>query len=486
MSRGSQSSRAGKSTTTTPASVVVVGGGMAGLCSARELAAAGLAVTVLEASPDFGGSVAPHSLAGLTLDAGAESFSTRADTVPALARELGLGDRIRTPNPAGAWLQLPAPDGGRMAAPLPISGVLGIPADVRDPDITRLIGRAASVRAALDRALPLGSLLNQSELSLGAVVRARMGSEVLTRLVAPVVGGVLSADPDDLDVDSAVPGLRAAMRRHGSLGAAVGAMRQAAPAGSTVAGLDGGMHQLPAALVDVLKRDGANLLASEPVRTLTRRPDGWTVVTDSRTLEADAVIVAVDGPTAVDLLSPTLPQLARDRPEVVPDVALVSLVVDVPQLDAAPRGTGVLVGEGTPGVRAKALTHATAKWPWLADKAGPGNHVVRLSYGRASDTTAQVADDALFSAALHDASLLLDVRIGQADVVDWDVVRWNNALPHATIGHRDRIARVRAATADERGLEVVGAWLAGTGLVSVIDNARDRASALARRLLDAY
>ena len=51
----------------------------------------------------------------------------------------------------------------------------------------------------------------------------------------------------------------------------------------------------------------------------------------------------------------------------------------------------MLVAPGsTPGaVRAKALTHATAKWPWLArrvrDAAGPGWHVVRLSYGRIGD-----------------------------------------------------------------------------------------------------
>lgn len=464
--------------------VVVIGGGMAGLCAARELAGADIRVTVLESAQAFGGSVGSHELAGLTLDAGAESFSTRSDTVPALARELGLGLLIRTPDPAGAWLQLPAHDGGSLAVPLPKSGLLGIPADVRDPELPRLIGRAASVRASLDRRLPLGNLLAQEQLSLGAVVRARMGPEVLKRLVAPVVGGVLSADPDDLDVDAAVPGLRAMMHKHGSLAAAVGAMRQAAPAGSAVAGLEGGMHQLVSALTERLERDGAVLRTSERVLSLERTPSGWTVVTETRTLPADAVVVAVDGPTAVDLLSPTLPGLVADRPAVVPAVALVSLVVDVPELDAAPRGTGVLVARDAPGVQAKALTHATAKWPWLAERAGPGSHVLRLSYGRAADEEAAAgkSDDELYQAALQDASTLLDVRISPADVVDSDVVRWTNALPHATLGHRDRVARIRAGAAGERGLEVTGAWLAGTGLVAVIDNARDRGAALARRL----
>lgn len=464
--------------------VVVIGGGIAGLCAALELVAAGLRVSVLESSASFGGSVAKHELAGLTLDAGAESFSTRSDTVPALARELGLGSLVCTPNPAGAWLYLPGPDGGSTAVPLPKSGLLGIPADVRDPELPGLIGRSASVRASLDRALPLGGLLNQEQLSLGAVVRARMGPEVLKRLVAPVVGGVLSADPDDLDVDAAVPGLRAMIRKHGSLGAAVGAMRQAAPAGTAVAGLDGGMHQIAAALVERLEQGGAHLQIQQDVRSLARTSDGWTVNTETGSLQAAAVVVATGGPTAVDLLAPSVPGLHDDRPAVVPAVALVSLVVDVPELDAAPRGTGVLVARDVQDVQAKALTHATAKWSWLAERAGPGSHVVRLSFGRGADDddSAQLADGELFEVALRDASVLLGVEIDPTDVVDWDVVRWTNALPHATLGHRDRVARIRAAAAEVSGLEITGAWLAGTGLVAVIDNARDRGAALARRL----
>lgn len=471
--------------TRTPADAVVVGGGIAGLCAALELTAAGVEVTVLESSPSFGGCVGTHELAGLTLDAGAESFSTRSDTVPALARELGLGGLVRSPNPAGAWLASPLPNGELMMMPLPKTGLLGIPADVRDPELGRLLGRAGSMRAALDRALPLGGLLNQPELSLGAVVRARMGAEVLARLVAPVVSGVLSADPDDLDVDAAVPGLRAAMRKHGSLGAAVGAMRRAAPAGSAVAGLEGGIGRLAAALTQRLQRDGATLRSSEEVLELSRNAEGWTVRTGTGSINAQGVVVATDGPTAVDLLTPVLPRLGGDRPSVVPGVALVSLVVDVPELDAAPRGTGVLVAAGTGRVRAKALTHATAKWAWLAERAGPGNHVLRLSYGRAGDNgTLQESDADLFDDALQDASVLLDVHISATDVVGWDVVRWEGALPHAMLGHRDRVARIRTVTATERKLEVTGAWLAGTGLVAVIDDARDRGSALARRLLE--
>ncbi len=468
--------------------VVVVGGGMAGLVAARELLLRGAQVTVLERSAVFGGSVDGRTLGGFELDSGAESFSTRSPTVPDLAAELGLGELIVTPDAPGAWVQLPGRNHEAGAHPLPSSGILGIPADPADPDTVALIGRAGALRAALDKVLPPGPLATRPAVSLGELVRSRMGEEVLSRLVAPVAGGVFSADPDTLDVDSVAPGLRPAMVRLGSLGAAAGALRQAAPAGSAVGGLRGGMFQLRDALVAALREGGADLRTSETVSGIRRpEPGGWTVTTEHSTLQrsitAAAVVLAADGPGAVDLLAGVLPALAGERPVPVPGVALVTLVVDVPELDASPRGTGVLVARGVEGITAKALTHATAKWGWLREQAGPGSHILRLSYGRAGDTPADLGastrDEDLFGRAVADASALLGVRIEPADVVDWDVVRWAGALPHAAVGHRERVSRLRAAVAPLDGLEVTGGWLAGTGLVSVIDDAAARAGALA-------
>ncbi len=464
---------------------VVVGGGISGLIAARDLAREGFAVTVLEASGSFGGCVGTHRVAGLDLDSGAESYATRSPAVPKLLEELGLQESIVQPNPDGAWLQLGGADLAQAAQRMPQTGLLGIPADPRAEEISRAIGRTGVARASLDRVLPVAPLLRRDKISLGEVVRSRMGEAVLKRLVTPVVGGVYSADPDVLDADSVAPGLRRAMAEHGSLGAAVGAMRRAAPAGSTVASLKGGMGTLAKALSDDLAARGVRLLAETAATSVERTGNGFRVQTDAGAHDADALVVAADGPTAVDLLTPAVPELAAFRPGPGPGVALVTLVVDKPELDAAPRGTGVLVARDAEAVQAKALTHATAKWQWLAESTGPGTHVLRLSYGRGlgpgqeADTTALRPDGELFAAALADASALLQVPLEEADVIGWDVVRWVGALPSATVGHADRVASVRAAVAEVHGLEVVGAWLAGTGLAAVTADTRYRTSHLA-------
>ncbi|MCC3294880.1 protoporphyrinogen oxidase [Arthrobacter sp. zg-Y411] len=476
-------------------SAVVVGGGISGLIAARDLARAGIRVTVLEATGSFGGCVGRHEVAGIRLDSGAESFATKSTAVPELISELGLSGAVVQPNPAGSWLQLAAADLPAGAQRMPASGILGIPADPRDPDIVRALGRVGAARAALDKVLPVGALQRRESVSLGEVVRSRMGEAVLRRLVTPVVGGVYSADPNVLDVDSVAPGLRAAIAKHGSLAAAVGAIRAAAPAGSAVAGLEGGMGRLAEALTADLEASGVLLLAGTRAEKLSRHNDGWQIRVadgdgDTRELSADAVVVATDGPAAVDLMSGALPELSAYKPSPGPGVALVTLVVDRPELDAMPRGTGVLVDREVEGVDAKALTHATAKWQWLADSTGPGTHVLRLSYGRAlspddaasEPAHAERADEDLLRQAVADASALLQVSLSTEDVVGADVVRWVGALPSAAVGHSDRVAAVRAAVAEVSGLEAVGAWLAGTGLAAVTADTRTRTAALARAL----
>ncbi|WP_104042395.1 protoporphyrinogen oxidase [Arthrobacter sp. ZGTC412] len=454
-------------------SALVLGGGISGLLSARELAAAGHRVTVLEASVEWGGCVGSHVVAGLTLDSGAESFATRSDAVANLAGELGLSDRIVAPRPGGAWVQLP--DGPRE---LPKTGVLGIPANPWDPEVRRSLGLLGSLRASLDRVLPASIGTAADVVSVSALVRARMGRRVLERLVEPVVGGVHSADPKLLDVDMVAPGLRAGLRQHGSLAAAVASQRRnssgPAKAGAAVAGLEGGMHTLVGALVSDLRRRGVTLLPGTRATSVSRTSEGWRVGAGEKTYDAGLLAVAVEGPAAVGLLEKAVPAIAGKQPVPGPDVQLVTLILDKPELDRRPRGTGILVAPQTPGVQAKALTHATGKWDWLAAAAGSGRHVIRLSYGRVDGAGNQPGgpdtDDELLAASLRDASALLDVGISRQDVVEWDVVRWRGSLPFAAVGHRAKVTAIREACNAAGDLAVVGGWVAGNGLAAVVSD----------------
>ena len=472
--------------------VVVVGGGVAGLVAARDLAAGGMRVVVLEARDRLGGCVAGHEVAGLRLDCGAESFATRSPAVADLLTELGLGNDIVTPTPGGAWVRL-----RDRTVPLPRAGVLGIPGRLWSQDVRQAIGVVGALRATADRVLPgrigLAPQAEQADLdapavrsSLGRLVRVRLGRRVHDRLVAPVVTGVHSARPDDVDLDLVLPGVRAALMRHGSvpgagsLATVVARTRAAAPAGSAVAGVVGGMHRLVTALADDLTGRGVVVRSGVTVEAVAPVDDtSWWVMTgggEGRGVAARHLVLAVPGPVAAELLRELVPEV--DALAAVSDAGavLATLVVDAPALDAAPRGTGVLVAEGAPGVTAKALTHGTAKWGWLAAQAGPGRHVLRLSYGRAGSPLPPGAGADLQATALADASVLLGVPLEESQVVGYARTVWDSGLPRPLPGQAERVAGVRSALRRLPGVHACGAWFAGTGLTAVVADARATAA----------
>ncbi len=451
---------------------IVIGGGPSGLIAARRLAAAGLRVTLLEQRPHLGGAVGAHEVGGLLLDSGAESFATRSPIVRELVEELGLGDQIVTPNSYGSWLYLP-----QGACRTPSTGIMGIPGNVSDKSLIPVIGKSGLRRAQLDRLLPAS--VGEKAKTLGELVRLRMGQKVLDNLVAPVVSGVYSTHPDKLDVDATIPGLRAALRKHGSLSAAAAAFRSAAPAGSQVAGIVGGMNQLSERLVEELYEAGVRIVTNFDVIAVDRDESTgqWFIIqrhtTDGENtpLYADYLVLATDGPTVARLIGPHV-STALPAVEPGPEVALVTLVVDAPDLNKHPRGTGLLVSEQATAVRAKALTHATAKWQWVADEAGPDRHVVRLSYGRGGEDSrfseVALADEQLITLALRDATRMTDVPLTRNNLVDADVVRWRGVLPASTPGHRKRVQEFRERASELGTLSTVGSWAAGSGLVATV------------------
>src|SRR5690606_27711784 len=121
-------------------------------------------------------------------------------------------------------------------------------------------------------------------------------------------------------------------------------------------------------------------------------------------------------------------------------VRLVALVLDAPALDAHPSGTGALVAPGTPGIRAKALTHASAKWEHveralreaLPSAASP--HLGRHSYGRPGAPRAGPA--AIVDPALADASATLGTPPTRSQVADSAVIDWDRAMRRPRPGHR--------------------------------------------------
>jgi oxygen-dependent protoporphyrinogen oxidase len=455
-------------------SVAVVGGGVAGLAAAYLLKDAGLTVTVLEGSPRLGGKLAVSPVAGVAVDAGAEALLARRSEGTGLIHSLGMSGDLQVPGTtsAGIWTR-------GAVRPLPRRQFMGVPADFDDLAATGIVSPDGVARARQDLTLPPTDATGDE--SVARRVGDRMGAEVIDRLVDPLLGGVYAGRCEDLSFAATLPALAEAAHGYRSLaGAAASLLPQPVPPGAgypdrrepppVFTTLTGGLGTLPPALA---AGSGAHVRTGAMVRELARTPAGWRLTVGSahapEWVEADAVIIAVPavpaGRLLADLSGPAAAALGEIR---YASMAVVTLAYPVAAFPAAVTGSGFLV----PAVdqrAVKAVTFSTVKWPHL-QRRDPGLHLVRCSVGRLGEDAVLQRDDAeLARLAATDLAEATGVR---GEPVDSRVSRWGGGLPQYSVGHLERVARIRAAIAALPGVAVCGAAYDGVGIPACIATAR--------------
>ncbi|GAA0912586.1 protoporphyrinogen oxidase [Nonomuraea longicatena] len=451
------------------AHVVIVGGGISGLAAAWQLSQGGadrIKVTVLEGSTRIGGKLHVGEVAGAAVDAGAESMLARRPEGIELARAVGLGDDLVDPGTTRAAIL----SRGALR-PMPKGQVMGVPSDLAELARSGIVSPAALLRVPLDQVLP--ATLVRTDVSVAAYIRARMGEEVLERLVDPLLGGVYAGRSDMLSLEATMPRVALAARTERSLLAAAREIAAEAPkdAGPVFTSVRGGIGRLPEA---VAKASGADIRTGVTVREIHRTETGWRLVTGPvphpETIEADAVIVAVPAAPAARLLRAEVPEAAAELARIeYASMAIVTLAYRPHAFPEPPTGSGYLVPpvEGRP---VKAVTFSSVKWPHLGD----GLVVVRCSIGRVGEEHLLQRDDAeLLSLATAEMGAVMGAR---ALPVDSRVTRWGGALPQYNVGHLDRVARIRAAVAVQPGLAVCGAAYDGLGIPACVATARTAAA----------
>ncbi|KAF4410285.1 protoporphyrinogen oxidase [Streptomyces lycii] len=256
-----------------PGHVVVVGGGVAGLAAAHRLLGGGARVTVLEGSGRLGGKLLAGEIAGVPVDLGAESMLARRPEAVELARAAGLGERLQPPATASAalWTR------GRLR-PMPKGHVMGVPGDLAPLAESGVISPEGLARIERDRELPRTEV--GEDVAVGGYIAARLGREVVDRLVEPLLGGVYAGNAYAISMRAAVPQLYEAARAERSLTEGVRAIqrrtaRQPAAGGPVFMGIDGGVGTLPPALAGVCRAAGAEIATGVTVTGLRRTAHGW-------------------------------------------------------------------------------------------------------------------------------------------------------------------------------------------------------------------
>jgi oxygen-dependent protoporphyrinogen oxidase len=313
---------------------------------------------------------------------------------------------------------------------------------------------------------------------VASYVGARFGPELVDRLVDPLLGGVYAGRSDQLSFEATLPALAQAAQRHCSLGAAVRSLlpdpglpaERGEPGGGPVfTTLAGGLGTLPAA---VAARSGAAVRTGAMTRELARTASGWQLTIGSarspELLDAAAVILALPARPASRLLAAASPAAAAALGEIgYASMAVVTLAYPQAAFPSLPDGSGYLV-PAVDGHAVKAVTFSSVKWPHLQTESQLV--LVRCSVGRVGEEALLQRDDSEL-AAMAGADLAAATGVTGAPVAI-RVSRWGGGLPQYTIGHLERVARIRAALAAQPGLAVCGAAYDGIGIPACIATAR--------------
>jgi oxygen-dependent protoporphyrinogen oxidase len=470
--------------------VVIIGGGLSGLTVAHRLVARAsggrrpLEVVVLEAKDRVGGAIWTRRVEGFTLEGGADSFITNKPQAVELCQALGLGGQLIGTDPqhrrsfvVREGRLMPVPEGFVLLAPNRLGPILTTP----------ILSFRGKLRMLLDLVRPRKD--DDSDESLAAFVKRRLGREALERLVQPLVAGIYTADPLDLSLKATLPQFLAMEREHGSLiRAGLSKARQARSEERNSSGARYGMFVTLAEGMDTLPRTLAQSLPPGTLRTGTAvrrisRPDPvspWLIdLLDGPPITAAAVVLATEAHASARLVDGFDPDLAlRLRAIPYASSVIVNIAYRRDQVAHPLDGFGVVV----PAIERRsilAVSFLSVKFP---RRAPAGTVLMRVFVGGAMQPELFDLDDpAITSLAQRE---LADLLGAVGDPLLIEVGRHPRAMPQYTLGHLDRVAAIRLQAARHSRLILTGNAFDGVGIPDVIRNAQAAADATLLALAD--
>jgi oxygen-dependent protoporphyrinogen oxidase len=473
--------------------VIVVGGGLSGLAAAHRIHERSAALrrpvelTLLEARGRLGGVIATDHRDGFALEYGPDSFITNKPWGLDLCGRLGLRDRLIETDPGRRrsfvvrkGRLLPVPEGFVLMAPQRLGPLLA----------SQVLSWRGKLRMLMDLFIPRRD--DEVEESLAGFVRRRMGREALERLIQPLIGGIYTADPNDLSLKATLPQFLAMERDHRSLILAArreahrrGPARLSRQASGARYGmfvtLEDGMGELPAALAAALPP--GTIRTGTAVRRIIRNEpiSPWLIeLLDGPPIEADAVVLTTEAHAAARLIDAQDPGLALQL-RAIPYAS--SIIVNVAyrrdQIKHPLDGFGAVV-PAIEGRSILAVSFLSVKFP---TRAPAGTTLLRVFIGGATQPEFFDLDDAAIDEIVRRE---LGELIGASgDPLFSQIGRHPRSMPQYVLGHLDHVAAIRRKLARHPRLYLTGIAFDGVGIPDCIHAAESTADAVLDALANA-
>jgi len=454
--------------------IAIIGGGISGLSAAftlEELRRAGTELEYLlyESSSRLGGVLRTEMIDGCLVEAGPDSFVTEKPWAADLCRTLGLGDQLIGSNDTDRKTYILTR--GRLVE-MPDGLMFMVPTKILPTGLSPLFSWKTKLRMTQELFHPPRAVDHDE--SVAAFVERHYGREMVDRLADPLLSGVYGGESDSLSVRAVLPRFAEMERTHGSLGRAMlAARKKSSTAGRKAApplftSLKNGMQHLAEAVTARLTT--SSLLTNTPVQAIQREEGGWVVSAGMNSDQFDAVILALPGPAAANVLSLASPELASELGAVQYSSSItVGLGYDAEVRRSLPPGFGFLVPRSE-GKRLLAATFVHNKFPHRAPE---DRAVLRCFFaGINAENVWPLADDQIVGIVRNELQQIIGLR---AAPLFARVYKWKSAMAQYGVGHLERLDRIERLRQQLPGLALAGNAYRGIGVPDCVRSGRDAA-----------
>jgi len=464
--------------------IAIIGGGLTGLAAAYRLTElsrqSGRAIDVhlFEAGDRLGGIVGTEERDGYLIDTGADSFITNKPGAIELCRRIGLEDRLQATDAQyrGALVlrngrPYPVPDGFQLLSPTALWPVLRSP----------ILSWRGKLRLLGDYFI--GKRRTTGDESLASFVRRRFGSEVLHRLVQPLVGGIYTSDPEQLSLAATLPRFLEQEQKYGSLIRAAKDVKARERGGDRTsggaryglfAGLRGGMSDLINELTRRVAANCSTRLSMRIQRVENERNSRFSLTFADGSQETfDAVILTPAAYRVAEMID-TLNAPLSAKLRCIEYASSAIVVTGHPLADVAhPLNSFGLVIPHLERRRILAVSFSSRKFP---NRAPAGRVLLRTFVGGAMQPDLFDLDDpALIGLVREELQTTLGVR-GEPDFAL--VVRYPRAMPQYHVGHLELVAEIERLARQHPGLTIAGNAYHGVGVPDAISSGEHAAESV--------
>lgn len=449
--------------------VVVIGGGITGVTTAyylqKEAREKGLSldVTLLEASHRLGGKIQTETRDGFVIEKGPDSFLARKLSASKLVHEAGLSDKL-VYNSSGKSYVLAS---GKLHQ-MPGGSVMGIPTKMTPFATSGLFSVLGKFRATADFVLPRSNV--SGDQSLGEFFRRRLGDEVVENLIEPLLSGIYAGDIDQLSLMSTFPQFYHVEQKHRSLILGMKSVSPKPKPNSDISKKPKGMFLTVStglqSIVEAIEKklEPNSVFKGIHVNQLLKSVDGYQLkLSNDTTMLADAVVIATPHQGAYEMLS-KYPFIQPLKNMPATSVATVALAFPKSAVKKDIDGTGFVVSRNS-DYTITACTWTHKKWPHTTPE---GKVLLRCYVGRAGDEAiVEQSDDEIIKVVLDDLNKTMNIT----EKCEFSsVTRWKNSMPQYTVGHKERIEKVKDGLMKELpGVFLAGSSYEGLGVPDCID-----------------